>query len=34
VNVAEDFLQQGQLAVGTYVVMHRLGEVNVFYAEP
>lgn len=32
VNVAEDFLQAGQLATGTYVLMHRLGDKNVFYA--
>lgn len=32
VNLAEDFLQAGQLASGTYVVMHRVGDKNVFYA--
>ena len=32
VNVAEDFLQAGQLASGTYVLMHRMGDKNVFYA--
>jgi hypothetical protein len=34
VNLAESFLQQGQLAAGTYVVMFRVGDKNVFYAEP
>ncbi len=32
VNVAEDFLQAGQLASGSYVPMHRVGDKNVFYA--
>lgn len=32
VNLAESFLQTGQLAAGTYVVMLRVGERNVFYA--
>ncbi len=34
VNLAEDFLQQGELAEGTYIVMHRMGDKNVFYAKP
>jgi len=34
VNLAESFLQQGQLSAGTYVVMFRVGDKNVFYAEP
>jgi len=32
VNMAESFLQQGQLSAGTYVVMFRVGEKYVFYA--
>ncbi len=32
VNLAEPFLQQGQLAEGTYVAMLRVGDKNVFYA--
>lgn len=32
VNLAESFLQDGQLAAGTCVVMLRVGEKNVFYA--
>ena len=32
VNLAESFLQQGTLTVGTYVVMFRVGDKNVFYA--
>ena len=31
VNLAESFLQQGQLSAGTYAVMLRLGEKNVFH---
>jgi hypothetical protein len=31
VNLAESFLQTGQLPVGTYAVMSRVGEKNVFY---
>jgi hypothetical protein len=31
-NVAESFIQQGQLAAGTYAVMVKLGEKNAFYA--
>jgi hypothetical protein len=33
-NLAESFLSQGTLAAGTYAVMHRVGERNVFYAVP
>ena len=32
VNLAESFMQQGQLSAGTYAVMSRVGEKNVFYA--
>ena len=32
VNLAESFLQQGQLPAGTYAVMSRVGEKYVFYA--
>jgi len=31
VNLAESFMQQGQLSAGTYAVMSRVGEKNVFY---
>lgn len=31
-NLAESFVQQGALAVGTYIVMFRVGSNNVFYA--
>ena len=31
VNLAESFLQEGQLSVGTYAVMSRVGDKNVFY---
>jgi len=31
-NLAEPFLEQGQLASGTYAVMSRVGDKNVFYA--
>lgn len=31
VNLAESFLQAGQLPASTYVVMSRVGEKNVFY---
>ncbi len=34
VNLAESFLSQGTLSAGTYAVLHRLGEKNVFYAIP
>jgi hypothetical protein len=32
VNLAESFTQNGQLASGTFVVMSRVGDKNVFYA--
>jgi len=32
VNLAESFLDDGQLPVGTYVVISRVGDKNVFYA--
>ena len=32
VNLAESFLQDGQLPAGTYVLMCRIGNKNVFYA--
>ncbi len=32
VNLAESFLDTGQLSVGTYVLMARVGDKNVFYA--
>lgn len=31
VNLAESFLQEGQLSVGAYVVIFRVGDKNVFY---
>jgi hypothetical protein len=31
VNLAESFLETGQLSPGTYAVMFRVGEKNVFY---
>jgi hypothetical protein len=34
VNLAESFIQQGTLAAGTYAVMCRAGDKNVFYARP
>ena len=34
VNLAESFTQQGTLPVGTYAVMSRVGDKNVFYAKP
>ena len=34
VNLAEPFTQQGALAAGTYAVMSRVGDKNVFYAKP
>jgi hypothetical protein len=33
VNLAESFLQQGQLSAGTYAVMFRAGEKNIFYVQ-
>ena len=32
VNMAEPFLEQGTLDSGTYAIMFRVGEKNVFYA--
>jgi hypothetical protein len=32
VNLAESFLEDGQLSAGTYVIMFRVGEKYVFYA--
>jgi len=34
VNLAESFTQDRTLAASTYVVMFRVGERNVFYANP
>lgn len=34
VNLAESFTQQGTLPAGTYAVMSRAGDKNVFYAKP
>ena len=34
INLAESFDQQGSLSAGTYVVISRIGNKNVFYAEP
>ena len=34
VNLAESFMQQGALPEGTYAVMARVGDRNVFYAVP
>lgn len=34
VNLAESFLNQGTLSAGTYAVMTRAGDKNVFYAKP
>jgi hypothetical protein len=34
VNLAESFDQPGQLPAGTYAVMCRAGDKNVFYAKP
>ncbi len=31
VNMAESFLEDGQLSAGTYAIMFRMGEKNVFY---
>jgi len=33
-NLAESYLDQGTLPVGTFAIMFRLGEKNVFYAKP
>ncbi len=32
INLAEPFTQNGQLTSGTFVVMSRVGDKNVFYA--
>jgi len=34
VNLAESFLQEGTLPAGTYAIMSRAGDKNVFYAKP
>lgn len=34
VNLAESFTAEGTLAAGTYAVMFRVGDKNVFYVEP
>ena len=34
VNLAESFTQTGTLSAGTYAVMARVGNKNVFYAKP
>jgi len=34
VNLAEPFLEAGQLSAGTFAVMSRVGSKNVFYALP
>ena len=34
VNLAESFLSQGTLPAGTYAVMFRVGDKNVFCASP
>ncbi len=34
VNLAEPFMDAGQLPAGTFSVMFRVGEKNVFYALP
>ena len=34
VNLAESFTQPGTLPAGTYAVMTRVGDKNVFYAKP
>ncbi len=34
VNLAESFLSEGTLASGTYAILSRVGEKNVFYALP
>ncbi len=33
-NLAESFTQQGQLQAGSFVVISRVGDKNVFYAKP
>jgi hypothetical protein len=32
VNLAEPFLDEGTLSAGTYAIMSRVGDKNVFYA--
>lgn len=34
VNLAESFEEPGTLSAGTYVLMCRVGDKNVFYAKP
>jgi hypothetical protein len=34
VNLAEPFLEQGTLSAGTFAVMSRVGDSNIFYAKP
>lgn len=34
VNLAESFTEQGTLPADTYAIMVRVGDKNVFYAEP
>jgi hypothetical protein len=34
VNLAESFLSEGTLSPGTYAILTRVGEKNVFYAVP
>ena len=34
VNLAESFQQQGTLSAGTYAVMFRVGDKNVFHVKP
>ena len=34
VNLAESFQQQGTLPAGTYAVMFRVGDKNVFHVKP
>ena len=34
INLAEAFNQAGLLATGTYIVMHRVSDKNVFYVKP
>ena len=34
INLAESFLQEGSLPAGKYALILRVGDKNVFYAEP
>jgi len=34
VNLAESFQQQGTLSTGTYAIMFRVGDKNVFHVKP